>query len=341
MGLSLRKQKILRAVVTDYVKSAQPIGSRTLARCYNINLSPATIRNEMSDLEDMGFLTQPHTSAGRIPSQKGYRFYVDCLMEIKELSLEEKARINKILEKEKYREIEGIINHTSRLLASLTNYTTLILGPHLRKCAFKKLQIMPIDAQRGVLVLVADTGLVKSKVINLPKTLSIDELQRIIFYLNKRLDGLTIEKITSELIVELRRELYNHITFLEEAFTLLEKILIEDERRVFLGGTTNILNQPEFENIEKIKALLSLFEQRSLLATLLSRPIAGVEGVVIKIGSENVLEEVQECSLVMATYCMGKDIIGTIGVLGPTRMEYPRAVAAVQHIVDSLARIFF
>lgn len=341
MGLSMRKQNILRAVVTDYVKSAQPIGSRTLARCYNINLSPATIRNEMSDLEDMGYLTQPHTSAGRIPSQKGYRFYVDSLMEIKELSFEEKERINKALEIEKFREIEGIINHTSKLLASLTNYTTLILGPHLRKCAFKKLQIMPIDAQRGVLVLVADTGFVKSKIINLPKTLSLDELNRIVFYLNRRLDGLTIDKITSELIVELRRELYNHITFLEEALTLMEKILLEDERRVYLSGTTNILNQPEFENIEKIKALLSLFEQRSLLVTLLTRPVAGVEGVVIRIGSENVLEEVQECSLVMATYCLGKDIIGTIGILGPTRMHYPRAVSVLQHVVNRLAKLYF
>lgn len=339
MGLSLRKQKILRSIVTDYVKSAQPIGSRTLARRYKINLSPATIRNEMSDLEDMGYLLQPHTSAGRIPSQKGYRFYVDCLMESSALSEEEKAEVKKVFETERFKEIEKIINHTSRLLSSLTNYTSLILGPHLRKSAFKKLQIMPIDAQRGLLVLIADTGFVKSKVIHLPKTLSMNELNRIVLYLNRRLEGLTIENITARLIAELRQDLYNHITFLEETFTLLEESLAEDERRVFLGGTTNILNQPEFEDIEKIKALLSLFEQHSLLATLLTRPVIGIEDVIIKIGSENILEEAQECSLVMATYCLGKDIIGTIGVLGPTRMEYSKAVAVVQYIVSYLARL--
>lgn len=339
MSLSARKKEILRAVVVDYVKVAQPVGSRTIARRYLVGLSPATIRNEMADLEEMGYLIQPHTSAGRIPSQKGYRFYVDELMETTDLEEDEIGTIRKAFTDRKLREIEEIIKYTSLLLSSLTNYTSLILGPHLKKSAFKKLQIMPIDMQRGLLVLVTDTGFVKNKIINLPQSLSLDELSRIVSYLNSKLKGLTIDKITARLIRELRRDLYYHVKFLEDTFTLLEESLAEDERRVFLGGTTNILNQPEFGDIEKVKALLALFEQHSLLATLLARPVVGVDGVVIKIGKENVLEEVQECSLVMTTYCLGKEVVGTIGLLGPTRMEYSKAIAVLQHVVDSLQQL--
>ena len=339
MGLSIRKKNILQAVITDYIKSAQPVGSRTIARRYRIGLSPATIRNEMADLEESGYLVQPHTSAGRIPSQKGYRYYVDELMETSDLDEEEKAEIKRAFQYKRLQEVEEIILHTSRLLSLLTNYTSLILGPQLKKSAFKKLQIMPLDNQRALLVVVTDTGFVKNNVINLPQSLSVSELNRIVSYLNRRLEGLTIEQITSKLISDLRRDLYYHVKFLEETFTLLEDSLAEDERRVFLGGTTNILNQPEFGDIGKVKALLSLFEQHSLLATLLARPVAGVEGVVIKIGKENVLEEVQECSLVLASYSLGKEVMGTVGILGPTRMNYARTVAVVQQVVDQLGKL--
>lgn len=339
MGLSTRKRQILQAVVTDYIKSAQPVGSRTVARRYKIGLSPATIRNEMADLEEMGYLIQPHTSAGRIPSQKGYRYYVDQLMETSDLDEREKAEIIKAFQYKKMQEIEEIIRHTSHLLSLLTNYTSLILGPQLKKSAFKKMQIMQLDSQRGLLVLVTDTGFVKSNVIELPQSLSGSELNRLVSYLNRRLKGLTIDQLTSRLISELRRDLYAHINFLEKAFTLLEESLAEDERRVFLGGTTNILNQPEFGDIEKVKSLLSLFEQHSLLAALLSRPVAGVEGIIIKIGTENVLEEVQECSLVLASYTLGKEVMGTVGILGPTRMDYARTVAVVQQVVDQLSKL--
>jgi len=232
MGLSARKMEILRAVVTDYVKTAQPVGSRTIARRYKMGFSPATIRNEMADLEEMGYLIQPHTSAGRIPSQRGYRYYVDELMQEIQLEDDEIRRIYGIFSYEKMREVEDIIRQASKLVSSLTNYTSLILGPRLQKSAVKKLQIMPLDRQRGLLVLVADTGVIKNKVINLPQALSQSELNRIVTYLNRRLEGLTIDKITAKLIRELRRDLYKHINFLEATFTLLEESLAEDESRI-------------------------------------------------------------------------------------------------------------
>ncbi len=339
MGLSSRKKDILQAVVTDYIKMAQPVGSRTISRRYQVGLSPATIRNDMADLEEMGYLLQPHTSAGRIPTQKGYRYYVDELMETADLEESEKDKIKQVYEFEKIREIEEIIKYTTNLLSSLTNYTSLVIGPQLKKSAFKKLQIMPFDNQRALLLLVADTGFVKNKVIHYPQTLSSGELNRIVSYLNRRLEGLTIDKLTSRLISELRRDLYHHIKFLEETFTLLEESLAEDERRVFLVGTTNILSQPEFGDLEKVRALLSLFEQNALLANLLARPVAGIDGIIVRIGRENMLEEVQECSLVIATYCLGKEVVGTIGVLGPTRMEYSRTIAILEQIVNQLQKI--
>ncbi|MEW5921722.1 MAG: heat-inducible transcriptional repressor HrcA [Bacillota bacterium] len=339
MGLSARKMEILGAIVTDYVKTAQPVGSRTVSRRYKMGFSPATIRNEMADLEEMGYLLQPHTSAGRIPSQKGYRYYVDELMQEEHLDDEEKMCIYRIFSYERIREIEEIIRQTSQIISSLTNYTTLILGPRLKKSAFKKLQIMPIDSKRGLLVLVADTGVIKNKLINLPQALSQGELNRIVSYLNHRLEGLTIDRITARLIRELRRDIYHHINFLETTFTLLEDSLAEDESRVFLGGTTNIFNQPEFGNIEKVKSLLSLFEHHSLLANLLARPLAGIDGIVIKIGRENILEEVQECSLVMTSYCLGREVVGTIGILGPTRMAYSRVVAVLQQVVSQFEKL--
>lgn len=334
MELSARKRRILEAIVIDHIKTAQPVGSRTIARRYKMGFSPATIRNEMADLEEMGYLFQPHTSAGRVPSQRGYRYYVDELMQEEQLAEEEKACICRIFSYEKIWEIEEIIRQASQLVSALTNYTSLILGPRLKKSAFKKLQIMPIDRQRGLLVLVADTGVIKKNMINIPQSLSPGELNRIVSYLNQRLEGLTINQITAELIREMRYDLYQHTNFLETTFTLLEESLAEDESRVFLGGTTNIFNQPEFIDVDRIKSLLSLFERHSLLANLLARPLAGVEGIVIKIGRENILKEVQECSLVMTTYCLGREIVGTIGILGPTRMEYSRAVAVLRQVVN-------
>lgn len=339
MGLSERKKSILQAVITEYVKSAEPVGSRSISRRYDMGFSPATIRNEMADLEEMGYLLQPHTSAGRVPTQKGYRCYVDELMETADLTETDKQQIRGVFRFEKMREIEEIIKQASSLLSSLTDYTSIISGPQLRKSAFKKLQIMPADVENALLVLITDTGFIKNKFIKLPKSISMDDLPRIVSYLNRRLEGLTIDNISSALIRELRRDLYNYVTFLEDTFTLLEESLTEDERRVFLGGTTNILKQPEFSDIEKVKALLYLFEQHSLLANLLSRPVSGVERVVIKIGKENILEEVQECSLVMCTYSLGKEEVGTMALLGPTRMEYSRAVAVLQNVVQSLEKV--
>lgn len=338
MSLSERKKKILSAVVVNYIHTAEPVGSRTVARSYRIGLSSATIRNEMSDLEEMGYLVQPHTSAGRIPSQKGYRYFVDYLMSPGELSEDEELSISRSLDVEKMREIEHIIINAARVLSSITNQTTLIMGPQFKKSTFRQMRILPLDETKGLVVLITDTGFIKNKIIDLNQSLSPAELHQVVSYLNQKLYGLTIDQVTGSLINELKRDLFRRLEILEQAFILLEESLKEEQQvRVFLGGTSNILNQPEFKSVEKIRRMLSLFEQEALLFKILETKM-GEEGITITIGKENNCEAIQECALVTATYKINDRNLGAVGVLGPTRMNYGRVSGVLRCLVDHLNR---
>lgn len=336
--LSERKKRILSAVVVNYIQTAEPVGSRTVARSYRIGLSSATIRNEMADLEEMDYLEQPHTSAGRIPSQKGYRYYVDHLMDPGELSDDEELAISRSFGLEKMREIEQIIVSAARVLSTITNQTSLIMGPQFKKSTFRQMRILPLDVDRGLVVLITDTGFIKNKVIDLNHALSPAELHQVVSYLNQKLFGLSIDQVTSSLINELKRDLFRRLEILEQAFILLEESLKEEQQvRVFLGGTSNILNQPEFKNVEKIRRMLSLFEQEPLLFKILESTL-GEEGVVINIGKENLFEDIQECTLITAAYKINERTLGTVGVLGPTRMNYGRVTGVLRCLVDNLNR---
>ncbi|MBS3943128.1 MAG: heat-inducible transcription repressor HrcA [Dethiobacter sp.] len=336
-ALNERKKRILQAVVAGYIQTADPVGSRTIARTCRIGLSSATIRNEMADLEEMGYLSQPHTSAGRIPSQKGYRYYVDNLMTPGNLPEEEASAINHSLNINKMREIEQIIINAARVLSYTTSYTSMIMGPQYKKSTFRQMRILPLDEKKGLVVLVTDSGFIKNKVIDLHQSLSPVELQQVVTYLNQKLFGLTIDQVTTSLINELKRDLFRRMEILEQAFILLEESLKEEQQvRVFLGGTTNILNQPEFKNVDKIKRMLALFEQESLLFNILEKNLSA-EGVIVQIGSENPVEEIQECTLITAAYKINNKTLGTVGVLGPTRMNYARIIGIVRFLVDKLS----
>lgn len=338
MELNERKKRILHAVVANHIKTADPVGSRTVARSYRIGLSSATIRNEMADLEEMGYLKQPHTSAGRIPSQKGYRYYVDHLMSANRLTDEERLSISRSLGLDKMREIEQIIANAVKVLSSVTNQTSLIMGPQFKKSTFQQMRILPLDEKRGLVVLITDSGFIKNKVIELNQSLSPAELHQVVSYLNQKLYGLTIDQVTTSLINELKRDLFRRLEILEQAFILLEESLREEQQaRVFLGGTTNILNQPEFKSVEKVHQMLSLFEQESLLFEILEKNLSE-EGIVVKIGTENEHEDIQECALITATYKINQRILGTVGVIGPTRMDYQWVIAVLRCLVDQLNR---
>ncbi len=334
--LSERKQEILRSVVINYVKTAEPVGSRTVARTYRMGLSSATIRNEMADLEELGYLAQPHTSAGRIPSQLGYRYYVDNLMDAGDLSDDDERAISSSLSTEKMREIEQIINNSARVLSAATNQTSMIMGPQFRKSAFHQLRILPLDEKRGLVVLITDTGFIKNKVIDLQQQLSQSELHQVVTYLNQKLYGLTIDQVTTSLINELKRDLFRRLEILEQAFILLEESLKEEKQiRVFLGGTTNILNQPEFKDVDKIRRMLNLFEQEPLLFKILE-DTSSDDDIVVRIGAENECEDIQECTLITGTYKIHDKTLGTVGVLGPTRMDYSHVISVMRRLVNYL-----
>jgi len=341
MEMNQRKKEILKAVINEYILTAEPIGSRTISKNYNLNISPATIRNEMSDLEELGYLKQPHTSAGRIPSDKGYRFYVDSLIDIKRApgSLEETIR-EKYLTKKK--EVQDIIQVTSRMLSQLTKYTALVASPTLSEHYFQHLQIVPLEGKQVSLVMVISSGLVHHQTITLQKRPKRDELEEICRVMNERLQGLPLGKIDSKLLGDLERSLKEQSIYKEVYNTVVSLLsnqeLSQEWGKIYLDGTTNILEQPEFSDLEKVKVFLKIFEQENLLRDLLDKiPSAGLNVVI---GQEVPLSEMKDCSLVVADYSFRDKTVGKMAILGPTRMEYSKVMATVNLMAGILSKVF-
>lgn len=336
MKLSERKLKILKAIIDNYVSTAEPVGSRTVAKKYNLGISPATIRNEMADLEEMGYIKQPHTSAGRVPSDKGYRLYVDSLMEVKQLSKDEIDKINQAFKK-KVEGIENVVLQTSKILSDMTDYASIVLGPHLTKSTLKRIQILYIEQGKALIVIVTNTGLIESKLMGIPKTLTESDLVKITNLLNEELSGLSLDEINNLMIKKIRNRLFGY----EDVLELTMRVIISsyrefDDSKIYFGGTPNLFKQPEFMDMEKVRKLLCLFEEKNLLMEIMMDAILD-EDLAITIGSENKYEEVKSCSLITATYKLNGKIIGRIGVLGPTRMNYSRVISVLNFLTKQLS----
>lgn len=336
-GIDNRKKVILKAIVQEYILTAEPIGSRTLARRFDLGVSPATIRNEMSDLEEMGLLIQPHTSAGRIPTDKGYRYYVDSLMEISPLGEIEAQSIRDSYLLMRQTEIEELIEETTKLLSLLTRHTSLMISPKYRESVIRHVQVIPITTQMVLLLVVTDSGVIQNRMVYLSGQLSRRDLEEISAFLSERLQGVAIQKIDDDFIQHLERDLLNRFSLLDLAIDLIKTIIgpkkAHRDTKLYLGGTTNILEQPEFHDLEKVKMVLNILEHDHLLCQVLSRK--GKKGLNIFIGKENELKEIQDCTLITATYMVRGRPVGRIGILGPKRMEYPRVIS----IVDFVARL--
>ena len=336
-----RKSRVLQAIIEDYVSTAEPVGSRTLARKYHLGVSPATIRNEMSDLEEMGYLEQPHTSAGRIPSSLGYRYFVDFLMEVREPVAEEERRISEAFRR-RLSEVEWLIQQTARLLSDLTNYTSIVAGPEFKEAAFYRLEVLPLEDGRALLLLVTDTGIVEKQMVDLPEGVSPDDLQRFSRLINRHLGGQSIDCIASSNLRELEFELRHYRALLLQMLEFLESAAREAEhRRFYLGGAPNILGQPEFRDATKAKGLLESLQREDVMAQILacdrddrSSPVS------ISIGEEIKYKEFTDCSVITATYRIGGKTVGRVGVLGPRRMEYARVVALVDRVARELSDLF-
>ena len=338
MMLDDRKIKILAAVVHDYIATAEPIGSRTIARKYRIGISPATIRNEMADLEELGYLSQPHTSAGRVPSHKGYRCYVDFLMPVKKLSAAEHGLIRQIFDK-RVNELEQLVREAARVISNLTSYTTLTMGPQLKSSRLKHINVNRIDETKGLLLMVTNYGTVSHNIIEMPQNLNDSDLVRISNILNDNLVGKTLLEITSDIMDNIKNEMIEY----DEILNMLLEILIEnldeeDERsKVVSTGSSKMLDYPEFQDVEKAKNFFSLLEKSDLMTKALktsTKPAA----INITIGSENPFTELQDFSIVTSNIMVdGKDL-GVFGILGPTRMEYSRVVSILEHVTNYLIK---
>ncbi|MCY0875988.1 MAG: heat-inducible transcriptional repressor HrcA [Firmicutes bacterium] len=346
--LTDRQMLILRMVVDDYVRSMEPVGSRTIAKHPELTLSAATIRNEMADLEELGYLEQPHTSAGRIPSQLGYRFYVDHLIKMHSKLSPTDVDSIKSLFGERVNEVERVAQQTAVILSGLTQYTSVVLGPQVYETTLRSLQIVPLSDHTAVVLVVTSSGQVQNRTVTFPEGISLRESQRLVKLLNDRLQGTPMYRIRSRMMEELSREISRHMEDYEEALRLLDQIVTvidsEATEKVFLGGATNMLLQPEFRDVQKATPVLTWLEHKDRVGDALREEGSSGDKLKIRIGGENDIAMLQGCSVITATYQVGDNPFGVIGVIGPTRMDYGRVIALLdamsQGLSDMYARLY-
>ncbi len=334
MMFNERQKRILQAVTVDYISTAEPVGSRTIARKYNLGVSPATIRNEMYELEEAGYLEQPHTSAGRIPSDLGYRFFVDVLMEPYAVDQRQATSIRSGL-MQQVQELTDLLHQTARLLAHLTQYTTILIGPIRVKRVFKSLVFVGVDQYHVLAVLVTEPNFVENVLIELTELTSTEELDALGVTLAEILQGQDLSRLSFTMHQQIKslvpqKPLYEGLMrlFCANQDPRAENIIIE--------GATLLLEQPEFMDIAKVKNFLRAMEGKEVLVNILTED-TNARGLRVKIGKENRIGEFQECSLVTATYEYDGEIVGTLGVLGPTRLDYAKATAMVSLLSQILS----
>lgn len=331
-----RKKLVLKAIVDDYIESAEPVGSRTLARKHDLGVSPATIRNEMADLEMLGYLEHLHTSSGRIPSSKGYRFYVDGLIPPKPVSDEEKALIDKWY-KARVKRLDEVFQETARLISKVTKNVSFVLAPQLTQAQFRCLQFLPLDDRRVITVLMTDAGFIENKIIDMPSGASFADFKRMATVINKNLVGHTLKSIKHHSLAEIRDEIADASLF-ESALEIIRRALdASKEERLYLGGTSELLTQPEFHDVEKVKDTLLMLEKEELIKDLLHAHMG--DGLEVTIGQENEDSHFKDSSIITATYHLNGELLGTIAVMGPTRMEYAKAMSLLEYMNDNIKNV--
>lgn len=330
-----RKKRILWAVVQDYVSTAEPVGSRTIARNYDLGVSSATIRNEMQDLEDEGYLEQPHTSAGRVPSIKGYRFYVDSLMEPSYVTGEEQEQITHMM-KGHAMKMDEIFKNMAKAVAAMTQTLSVAAQNTAERCIFNYARFLPLDERRAILLVVTAEGHVSNQVVSIPEGSTLDDLQLLADRLNHFLHGRDMSVTNEQLILSLQSAVEEDLMPFRGILYTLQKAAAP-KQKVYTGGAAALIRQPEFQNVQKVQDILHLLEERdvlqSVLDTAMDAPIA------VRIGSENRDKSLEDLSIVKAQFRQGNKVIGTLAVLGPTRMEYGRIVGLLYFMQQQLNHI--
>ena len=341
MELQERKMKILQAIIRNYLETGEPVGSRTISKETDLNLSSATIRNEMADLEEMGLIMQPHTSAGRIPTDKGYRVYVDDMLagERKKLSSMQDVLL------EKQDRLENLLQEVARLLAANTNYTSMISAPAIRRNKIKFVQLSQVDPETILAVIVIEGNVVRSTVIHVDELLEPKVMMRLNMVLNDALCGLSVEEVSLGAIASIKQRLSGEFgDIVDHVINAAAEVINPDERpRIYTSGTTNILRYPELSGDNRqIGELLGNLEEKTALGDIVKESLSDESetGIRVYIGKEMPAEELQDCSVVTATYELGEGMRGTVGVIGPKRMDYGRVFSVMKDIMAQLDMLY-
>jgi len=337
MQLNERKIKILEAIINDYIQTAEPIGSRTIAKKYDWGISPATIRNEMSDLEDMGLILQTHASSGRVPSDKGYRLYVDSMMKKRSLTNDETLFLQRMIQ-ENINQIDLMMQETAKAVSFLTKYTTIVTEPYIKKTKINHIHLAPLDEKSILLVLVTDAKAVKNHVIYVSQPPDYEELINLSRILYQELHNRTIQELDQAAVERLYKSFGRHTHVLMPVLkVIVDVIRAEDDVQIYTSGVRNILAFPEFADINKAKAIFHALEEREMLITIMGRDPS--DRIQIIIGSENDIELLKICTLIKANYMMGNQNAGCIGIIGPTRMNYGQVVSVLEGILVNICAV--
>ena len=340
MELNERKIKILQAIIRNYLETGEPVGSRTISKYTDLNLSSATIRNEMSDLEDMGYIIQPHTSAGRIPSDKGYRLYVDTMMEEKVREVDQMKEI--VLQKAE--KVEQVLKQAAKLLANNTQYAAMISSPVCHKNKLKFIQLSRVDDHHILCVVVVEGNIIKNRMIDVEESLNEETILKLNILLNTNLNGLSLEDINLGMITALKENAGIHSELIGSVIdAVADAIKADEDLEIYTSGANNIFKYPELSDHERASEIINLFEDKQPLNDIVQDSMGdkdNPDNIKIYIGSEAPVDTMSDCSVVTATYELDEGMKGTIGIIGPKRMDYDHVVGTIKKLMEQLDSLY-
>ncbi len=345
MELDERKKKILNAIIRNYQETGEPVGSRTISKYSDLQLSSATIRNEMSDLEEMGLIVQHHTSAGRIPTDRGYRLYVDHMLETadRDAGRQELAETSEFLI-DRMDRMEQVLKQMAKVLALNTNYASMISAPRYNRNKLKFIQLSRVEEHKLLAVVVVEGNLIKNTIFEVEEKLTEEDILSLNLLLNTNLNGLTIEEINLGIITKLKEQAGGHTEVVGKALDAVAEAIRNDDEdlQIYTSGATNIFRYPELSDSSKAKEIIQVFEEKKQLTNLLTDKLGeeGQQGIQVYIGNETPVQSMKDCSVVTATYDLGDGLQGTIGIVGPKRMDYEKVVQTLQTVMGQLDTMF-
>ena len=333
MLLDDRKKRILEAIIEEYNNTAEPVGSTKIANDYNLGFSPATIRNEMASLEELGYLEQPHTSAGRVPSSKGYRLYIDNIMKEKNLTAKEKAVIDEILQND-ITKIENLIHEATNILSRLTNYASIAMGPEIENCSVEEIKLVKIGNNRLMIVILADNGIIKESLVNYDVVIPEENIEIFNNFLNYKLKGRNFREIYENINSYVENELYNISNNIMPLMVEINNLLVDSQSKVYMEGATNMLALPELKKVDTLKNFLNIIETKDAIKELMK---SGYDGNInVYIGQETAFDDLKDFTIITYKQSLNDKEVGTIGIIGPKRMDYKKVIPTIKYLGEAI-----